>query len=58
MLVVGIATLFVLVGAGVARADHTHVLILPNGYCAILAAEGNEKYLILPDVLRATYPFT
>jgi hypothetical protein len=47
VLVAGIATLFLLAGAGVARADHTHVLILPNGKCAILAADGNEKYLSL-----------
>ena len=45
-----------LTGAGVARADHTHVLILPNGKCAILAAEGNEKYLILPTVLFNNNP--
>jgi hypothetical protein len=34
VLVVAFATLFLLAGAGVARADHTHVLILPNGKCA------------------------
>ena len=45
-----------LAGAGVARADHTHVLILPNGKCAILAAPGNEKYLIMPDVLFSNNP--
>jgi hypothetical protein len=45
-----------LAGAGVARADHTHVLILPNGKCAILAAAGNEKYQILPDVLFSNNP--
>jgi hypothetical protein len=56
VLVIGIATLLLLAGAGVARADHTHVLILPNGKCAILAAEGNEKYLILPTVLFNNNP--
>jgi hypothetical protein len=56
VLVVGIATLFLLVGANAAKADHTHVLILPNGNCAILAAEGNEKYLILPEVLFSNNP--
>jgi hypothetical protein len=56
VLVVGMAALFLLVGAGVARADHTHVLILPNGSCAILAADGNEKYLILPEVLFSNNP--
>jgi hypothetical protein len=56
VLVICIATLFLLAGAGVARADHTHVLVLPNGKCAILAAEGNEKYLILPTVLFSNNP--
>jgi hypothetical protein len=45
-----------LAGAGVAQADHTHVLILPNGNCAILATDGNEKYLIMPSVLFANNP--
>ncbi|HSI80285.1 MAG TPA: hypothetical protein VK919_06490 [Solirubrobacterales bacterium] len=46
----------VLAGASVARADHTHVLILPSGKCAILAANGNEKYQVLPEVLFANNP--
>jgi len=56
LLVSGVAAVCLLAGASVARADHTHVLILPNGNCAILAAEGNEKYLILPDVLFTNNP--
>ena len=56
MLVSGMAAVFALAGAGVARADHTHVLVLPNGSCAIVAAEGNEKYLILPEVLFDNNP--
>ena len=56
LLVSIMATAFVLAGASVARADHTHVLILPNGSCAILAAEGEEKYVILPEVLFANNP--
>jgi hypothetical protein len=51
-----VAGLMLLAGASTASADHTHVLILPNGRCAILAAEGNEKYLILPSVLFANNP--
>jgi hypothetical protein len=47
------AAVVMLAGASVAWADHTHVLILPNGKCAILAAE-NEKYQILPSVLSVT----
>ena len=55
-LVSGVAAVIFLAGASVARADHTHVLILPNGNCAILAAAGNEKYQILPEVLFANNP--
>jgi hypothetical protein len=56
LLVFGVAAVLVLAGASVARADHTHVLILPNGSCAILAAKGNEKYLVLPDALFSNNP--
>jgi hypothetical protein len=56
LLVAGVAATFLLAGANVARADHTHVLILPNGNCAILTAAGNEKYQILPEVLFANNP--
>jgi hypothetical protein len=55
-LVAGMAAAMLLGSAGVARADHTHVLILPNGSCAILAQDGNEKYVILPSVLLANNP--
>jgi hypothetical protein len=56
MLLAGMAVIFLLAGTGVARGDHTHVLILPNGNCAILAAAGEEKYLILPEVLFSNNP--
>jgi hypothetical protein len=56
LLTVGLATVFVLAAAQVARADHTHVLILPNGNCAILAASGKEKYTVLPETLLANNP--
>src|SRR5919106_5044640 len=56
LLITGMAAMLVLAGANVARADHTHVLILPNGSCAILAEQGNEKFVILPDVLFANNP--
>lgn len=52
----GLAAAFLLAAASVARADHTHVLILPNGKCAILSANGKEKYQILPDVLFSNNP--
>ena len=50
------AAVVMLAGASVAWADHTHVLILPDGKCAIPAAEGNEKYQILPSVLFSNNP--
>jgi hypothetical protein len=56
LLVGGMAAVVLFAGAGVAKADHTHVLILRNGKCAILAAKGNEKYQILPEVLFSNNP--
>jgi hypothetical protein len=56
LLPLGVALVFLLAGASAARADHTHVLILPNGNCAILAANGSEKYLVLPEVLFSNNP--
>jgi hypothetical protein len=55
-LVAGMTAALLLGSTGVARADHTHVLILPNGKCAILSANGSEKYVILPSVLFANNP--
>ena len=51
-----LAALGIVAAAAPALADHTHVLILPNGKCAILAQNGNEKDLILPSVLLANNP--
>jgi hypothetical protein len=56
VLISGLAVVVSLAGGNVASADHTHVLVLPNGSCAILAAKGNEKYQILPDVLFDNNP--
>lgn len=55
-LIAGMTALLLLGSAAVARADHTYVLILPNGKCAILSQDGNEKYTVLPDVLFANNP--
>ena len=55
-LVAAMSAAMLLGSAAVAKADHTHVLILPNGSCAILSANGNEKYQILPAVLFANNP--
>jgi hypothetical protein len=55
-LVAGMTATLIVAGSGVAGADHTHVLILPNGNCAIVSESGNEKYQILPDVLFTNNP--
>jgi hypothetical protein len=40
--------LLVLAGAGAAQADHTHVRVLGNGQCVVLAANGGEQDVELP----------
>ena len=55
VLVCGMAAVFLLAGAAWPGRSH-HVLILPNGNCAILAQAGNEKYPILPGVLFSNNP--
>ena len=54
--IAGLTMVFTLAFASMARADHTHVRILPNGNCVILAAAGNEKYKILPDTVFTNNP--
>lgn len=49
MIVAALVAVFVVSAAGVARADHLHVRILPSGDCVILAAEGNERFVQLPS---------
>ncbi|WP_153396467.1 hypothetical protein [Ornithinicoccus halotolerans] len=43
-----LAGLAVVGAAGTAMADHTHVLLLGNGQCAVLSQHGGEKYVQLP----------
>ncbi|SOC56329.1 hypothetical protein [Ornithinimicrobium cerasi] len=43
-----VSGLLLLAGAGTAHADHTHVRVLGNGQCVVLAADGGEKYVQLP----------
>ena len=43
-----LATLVIAGAALPARADHTHVLLLGNGECVTLAAEGGEKDVQMP----------
>ncbi|WP_345208555.1 hypothetical protein [Fodinibacter luteus] len=45
---VALSALVMVVGASAAHADHTHVRVLGNGKCVVLAANGGEKYVQLP----------
>jgi hypothetical protein len=54
--IAGLAIVLTLAFTSVARADHTHVRILPDGTCVILAAAGNEKYQVLPDTVFTSNP--
>jgi hypothetical protein len=38
-----------LLAPAVAQADHVHVLQVGNGGCVILAQDGNERYVTLPE---------
>jgi hypothetical protein len=48
LLVAGLLAAALPLAAPAANADHDHVLLLGNGKCVVLAAEGNEKYVQLP----------
>lgn len=45
---VGVATVLVVGGSGVAGADHTHSLQTGNGSCVLLAQNGGEGNVQLP----------
>ncbi len=45
---VALSGLVMVIGASAAQADHTHVMVLGNGKCVVLAANGGEKYVRLP----------
>jgi hypothetical protein len=49
LLVVPLATVAVLLQASPAAADHTHFRVLGNGDCVLLAPDGGEKYVQLPN---------
>jgi hypothetical protein len=49
VLAVLLAVLSVLGLAGPAAADHLHVRLLGNGQCVILAANGAERFVELPN---------
>ena len=37
------------VGVAPASADHVHFRVLGNGDCVLLAADGGEKHVVLPN---------
>ncbi len=49
LLIVPLAAAAVLLPASPAAADHTDFRVLGNGGCVLLAADGGEKYVHLPN---------
>jgi hypothetical protein len=49
LLVAPLATAAVLVPASPAAADHTHFRVAGSGACVLLAPDGGEKYVHLPN---------
>ena len=52
----GAAGIAVLGVAAPAQADHTHAKVVGNDQCVILAPDGGEKYVVLPDAVFASNP--
>ena len=50
-----VATAALAMSAGAAGADHNHVVQTGNGNCVVLAQDGNEKNVELPDHLAGGY---
>lgn len=44
-----VAVAALLLGAAPASADHVHFRVLGNGDCVLLAPQGGEKHVVLPD---------
>src|SRR5829696_344277 len=49
LLIVPLAAAAILLPASPAAADHTHFRVLGNGECVLLAPDGGEKYVQLPN---------
>ena len=49
LLIVPLAAAAALVPALPAAADHTHFKVVGNGECVLLAPDGGEKYVQLPN---------
>ncbi len=54
--VVGIAALSMLGSAGTALATHTHVKVVGNGECVVLAENAGEEDVNLPSAVFAHNP--
>lgn len=54
--VTGVVAMAVAGAVGPAQADHTHAKVVGNGQCVILAQDGAEKYVVLPDAVFANNP--
>lgn len=49
LMIVALAAATVLLAASPAAADHTHFQVVGSGECVLLAPEGGEKYVHLPN---------
>jgi hypothetical protein len=51
-----LATALILTLAATALASHLHVRVLGNGECVILAEDGGERWVTLPESIFASNP--
>ena len=49
LITIPLAVASVLVAAPAAHADHTHFRVLGSGTCVLLAPDGGEKFVQLPE---------
>jgi len=54
--VTGVVAMATAGAASPAQADHTHAKVVGNGQCVILAQDGGEKYVVLPDTVFVSNP--
>ena len=55
-LAAGGAAALVLAAPGAAQATHTHVVVLANGQCVVLAEEAGEEDVVLATAVFASNP--
>jgi hypothetical protein len=51
-----LVTVLILTLAATALGSHVHVLVLGNGECVILAEDGGERWVTLPESVFANNP--